>query len=381
MERFLLGKRKWLKNWVEDFNQSILMSIIDKYIIKKFLSTFFFMLGIVMLLSTVFDISERLGEFIDNKANFTDIILKYYVNFIIYYGNTFSALIIFLSVIWFTAKMAQDSEIIPLMFSGKPFTRILKPYFIAASFLVFLSLILNHLIIPKSNEIRLEFEEKYYRDQLIIENYHAQFPGENYVYFTSYVSDLNIVNDLRIEKWDEKGKLTYFLSAKTAQNIIGTKKWKLSNYYLRKTGYPKDTLTHGVNLDTTLTFKLEEIAMRNNNAETMNYKDLTTFIKQEKRKGNPHIADFEIMLHQRTSLPFATYVLTLMGVAVASRKKRGGIGINIAIGLLFVFIYIFSMQIATVAAKNVGFPPLIATWVPNILFGITGFIMYKLAPK
>lgn len=357
------------------------MNIIDKYIIKKFLTTFFFMLGVVMLFSTVFDISSRLGEFIDNKATVYAIVFQYYVNFIVYYGNTFSALIIFLSVIWFTAKMAQDSEIIPLLFSGKPFTRILRPYFIAATILALFSLVLNHFIIPRSNQIRLAFEEQYYRDRLFVENYHAEFPGNQIVYFGSYVSDLNIVNDLRIENWGKDGKISTFLSAKMARNKLGTNSWTIENFYIRKIGYPNDVIRNGSKLDTTFNFRIEEMAIRENRPETMTFSELKKFIAMEKRKGNPKIPDYEITLHQRTSLPFATYVLTLMGVAVASRKKRGGIGINIAIGLLFVFIYIFAMQIATVAAKNVGFPPLLATWVPNILFGIAGYIMYRLAPK
>lgn len=357
------------------------MSLIDKYIIKKFLSTFFFMLGVVMLFSTVFDISSRLGEFIDNNATISGIIFKYYANFIIYYGNTFSALIIFLSVIWFTAKMAQDSEIIPLMFSGKPFTRILKPYFIAATILVIISLLLNHFVIPRSNKVRLDFEEQYYRDRMFVENYHAQFPGNKIVYFTSYLSDENIVNDLKIEIWTKDGKPSHYIHAKTAMNTRGTHKWKLNNYYIRKIGNPRDDLKTGVSLDTVFNFTIEEMAIRENRAETMTFTELKKFIEMEKRKGNPKIPDYEIMLHQRTSLPFATYVLTLMGVAVSSRKKRGGIGINIAIGLLFVFIYIFTMQVTTVAAKNLGFPPIIAVWVPNALFGIMGYIMYRLAPK
>jgi lipopolysaccharide export system permease protein len=357
------------------------MNIIDKYIIKKFLTTFFFMLGIVMLFSTVFDISSRLSEFIDNNATISGIIFKYYANFVVYYGNTFSALIIFLSVIWFTAKMAQDSEIIPLMFSGKPFTRILRPYFVAATILVILSLFLNHFVIPRSNKIRLDFEEQYYRDRMFVENYHAQFPGNMIVYFSSYLSDENIVNDLKIEIWSNDGKPSQFIYAKTAMNTIGTQKWKLNNYYVRKIGKPHDDLKFGAALDTILNFTIEEMAMRDNRAETMTFTELKKFIEMEKRKGSPKIPDYQIMLYQRTSLPFATYVLTLMGVAVSSRKKRGGIGINIAIGLLFVFIYIFTMQVSTVAAKNLGFPPIIAVWVPNFIFGILGFTMYRLAPK
>ena len=338
------------------------------------------MLGIVMLFSMVFDISSRLSEFIENKASFYDIIFKYYLNFIIFYGNTFAALIVFLSVIWFTAKMAQDSEIIPLMFSGKPFIRLLFPYFIGATILVVFSFINNHFILPKSNSVRLAFEEQFYRDRMFVENYHAQFPGNKTVYFSSYLSDDNIVNDLRIEQWIN-GKPELFISARTAINKIGTHSWTLNNFFIRKIGYPNDTIRTGIKLDTTFNFKIDEMAIRDSRVETMSFTELRNFIKAEKRKGNPNVPIFEIKLHERTSLPFASYVLTLMGVSVSSRKKRGGIGINIAIGLFFVFVYIFTMQVTSVAAEKIGFPPFLAVWIPNIIFAIFGLIMYKKAPK
>ena len=163
---------------------------IDRYIIKKFLGTFFFMLGLIMLLSVVFDISEKLSEFISNKAPLNDIFFKYYVTFVLYYGNTFSSLIIFLSVIWFTAKMAQDTEIIPIWFSGRPVSRFLRPYFIGATILTVLSLILNHFIVPRTNKVRLAFEEKYYRDVLTVDNYQAEYPGNELVYFSNYSDNI-----------------------------------------------------------------------------------------------------------------------------------------------------------------------------------------------
>jgi len=236
-----------------------------------------------MLFSMVFDISSRLSEFIENKATFYDIIFRYYLNFIVYYGNTFSALIVFLSVIWFTAKMAQESEIIPLMFSGKPFIRIMYPYFIGATILVVISIINNHFILPRSNKVRLAFEEQYYRDRIFVENYHAQFPGNKTVYFSSYLSDENIVNDLRIEQWD-KHKPTLFISAKSAVNEIGTQKWTLHNYFIRKIGNPNDTIRTGVKLDTTFNFKVEEMAIRDNRMETMTYSELSKFMKWKKEK-------------------------------------------------------------------------------------------------
>ncbi|MFM1809702.1 MAG: hypothetical protein RLZZ382_927, partial [Bacteroidota bacterium] len=150
-----------------------MLSILDKYIIRKFLSTFFFMLGIIMLFAMVFDISEKLSEFISNNAPVSAIIFEYYLSFLLFHGNMFSSMIIFISVIWFTAKLAQDTELIPMWFSGKPIARFIRPYMIAATLLMLLSLLLNHFIVPNANKLRLGFEEKYYRDVMMVENYHA----------------------------------------------------------------------------------------------------------------------------------------------------------------------------------------------------------------
>lgn len=346
------------------------------------------MLGIIMLLAMVFDISEKLSELIGNKAPVKAIIFDYYLNFLVFYGNTFSSMIIFVSVIWFTAKMAQDSEIIPMMFSGRPFTRIMRPYMIAATILMLVSLLLNHFIVPISNQKRLDFEERFYRDRIYVENFHAEFPGHQHVYFDNYASDEGVVYGLKIENWTKDRQLNSFLYATSATNISGTNKWKLNGYYVRniepnsknKDAVP-DHLIAGNVKDTSFQFKIEELAIRDNRAETMSYSELKEFISKEKAKGSGSVPVYEIELYRRTSYPFATYVLTLIGVAVSSKKSRGGIGANIAIGLGFVFIYIFAMKVTTVAAINVGLSTQLAVWIPNILFGIVGLYLYKIAPK
>ncbi len=373
-----------------------MLKILDRYIIRKFLTTFFFMLGVIMLLAMVFDLAERLSDFIENKAPVSAIITDYYLNFLVFYGNTFSSLIVFISVIWFTAKMAQETEIIPILNSGRPFTRMLRPYMIAATVLMMMSFVLNHFVIPRSNRVRLEFEEKYYRDNLFIENYQAEFPNNEFVHFTNYVADAKLVNELEIQKFNEDGELVRFLKVRSAIGVPGTTKWKLVDYFERIVTPPvevtnelgekelrfiNDTIIESHGKDTVFQFKIEELAQRDNIAEAMTYTELTEFIDKERKKGNALVPSFEIELYQRTSYPFATYVLTLIGVSVSSRKKRGGIGINIAIGLLFVFIYIFAMKVTTVAAIKVGFPAAFAVWIPNFLFGIIAYFLYRIAPK
>ncbi|MCT4560995.1 MAG: LptF/LptG family permease [Crocinitomicaceae bacterium] len=358
-----------------------MLSILDKYIIRKFLTTFFFMLGVIMLLSMVFDISERLGEFIDNQAPMVDIFSQYYVNFILYYGNTYSSMIIFLAVIWFTAKMAQDTEIIPILNSGRPFNRFLRPYMIAATILTVISLILNHLILPSSNKARLDFEEAYYRVAHHVEDYHAEFPGNRVLYFSSFQATDSVINDFVLEKWTADNKLSYILKSRYAKNVSGTNKWILTDYFERKCREDGDEIIEGKEGEFTFDFKVDDMAARENIVEAMNYSELKDFIRREREKGSPNITKYEIELYQRTSLPFATYVLTIIGVSVASRKKRGGIGVNIAIGLGLVFVYIFAMRIMAVSAVNVGFPTIIAVWVPNLLFCIVAYLLYKRAVR
>lgn len=358
-----------------------MIKILDRYIIRKFLSTFFFMLGVIMILSIVFDLSERLSEFIENQAPLSAIVRDYYLNFILFYGNTFSSMIIFVSVIWFTAKMAQETEIIPILNSGKPFRRFLRPYMIAATILMVISLVMNHFILPISNRVRLNFENEFYRDAINVEDYHAEYPGNQVVYFTSFIAEKNSVSDFVVEKWDAKNNLTHLLKARYASNVEGTNSWHLNDYYERRVAYPNDEIHIGKAKDTVFQFKLNEMVQRDNIAEAMTYNELKEFIERERLKGSGKVPMYEIELHQRTSYPFATYVLTIIGVAVSSRKKRGGIGINIALGLGIIFIYIFAMKVTTVAAMNIGFPASIAVWVPNVLFGFIAYLLYRFAQK
>lgn len=344
------------------------MSVIDRYIIKKFLATFFFMLGIIMLFATVFDVSEKLSEFISNKAPIEGIIFEYYFNFILFYGNMFSSMIVFLSVIWFTSKMASDTEIVPILFSGKPILRFYRPYMIAATILMLFSLFMNHVVVPDANKKRLDFENKYYRNMLVVEDYNAEFPNNQHVYFNIYLESENRASNFIIQEFDENKNIKYLLKARYAKNVKNSYQWTFEDYYEKTFDKPKGILKTGFKKDTILPFKMEEMTHRENIAESMNFFELKEMIEREELKGSDRIPFYKIEFYQRTSYPFAAYILTILGVTVSSRKKRGGIGKNIAIGLLFVFVYIFSMKMMTVSAVNLGVSVPFAVWVPNILF-------------
>ncbi len=358
-----------------------MLSIIDRFILRKFLTTFFFMLGIIMMFSMVFDISDKLSEFISNKAPISDIIFDYYLNFIFFYGNLFSSMIIFISVIWFTSKMAQTSEITALRFSGISIFRYYKPYFLGATFLMIISLIFNHFISPNANKKRIEFEEKYYNQELKVKDYNADYPNNQSVNFSNYSNFEGKIHNFSLIRWNEKKEVVYFLKARYAMNLSGTKNWQLFDYYEKYISFPKGKLKFGSKKDTIFSFGIDEMENRINIAEMLTSSDLKKLISQEKLKGSKNVSLYQIEFHQRTSYPFAAYILTSLGFSVASRKKRGGMGINIAIGLGFVFIYIFTMKLITVASLNLGFPPILAVWTPNVLFGIIAFFFFRFSQK
>ena len=334
------------------------------------------MILVVMTISVIFDLSERLQEFIERKAPVSAIFKDYYLNFVFYYANMFSSLILFISVIWFTSKMAQNSEIIPMLNSGKPRVRLLRPYMIATSFIVFVSLIMNHFVLPDANKKRLEFEEEYYRIRMVVSNYYADLNPKETLFFRFYNSDDGFLEAFGMTLRNDEGKIEKYVSA-TRAYYKGNNTWRLDNYLIRNVGDLDDQIVHGDSIDTTFTFAIEDLAYRDNIVETMNFNQIQDFIAREKTKGKKEVAEYELKMHQRTSYPFAAFVLTLIGFSVSSRKSRGGIGVHLAIGLAFVFVYIFSMQVTSVAAINVGFPTLLASWLPNMIFGVFALGLYR----
>lgn len=334
------------------------------------------MILVVMVISVIFDLSERLQEFIERKAPVSQILADYYLNFVFYYANMFSSLILFISVIWFTSKLAQNSEIIPMLNSGKPRGRLLRPYMIATSFIVFVSLIMNHFILPDANKKRLAFEEEYYRIRMVVSNYYADLNPNETIFFRFYNSDDGYLEAFGMTLRNGEGKVEKYVSAKRAFNK-GDMQWRLENYLVRNVGNLDDQMFYGDSIDTTFSFVIEDLAYRDNIVETMDYNQIREFIAREKTKGSVAVASHELKMHQRTSYPFAAFVLTLIGFSVSSRKSRGGIGVHLAIGLAFVFVYIFSMQVTSVAAINVGFPTFLASWLPNIVFGVFALGLYR----
>ncbi len=359
------------------------MKKLDLYIIKKFLGTFFFILAVIMSIAIVFDVSEKLEKLLKNEAPFDQIIFKYYFNFVLYYGNLFSSLLIFLAVLLFTSQMAQRTEIVAILAGGVSFKRFLYPYFIASSILVAISLFFTHYQLPLANKNRLEFENEFIKKRYRIKdkNLHRQIGDGTIAYFQSFSADSYYGSKFSLEKWSEEGELTYKLLAERARYDSITGHWEIINYYIREIDGEKENLTRGSKFDTILPLKPTDFGQRLNVASSMPTGELNKFIEEERKKGSDKTIHFEIEKHQRTSYPIATYILTIIGVSIASRKSRGGIGAHLAFGVLIAVSYIFAMKVTTVAATNAGLDPLLAVWLPNAAYAILGIYLYTKAQK
>ena len=356
---------------------------LDIYIIKKFLGTFFFTLLMVICVIIVFDISEKLEDFLKNNAPMKAIIFDYYLNLVPYLANMLSPLFIFIAVIFFTSKMASNSEIVAILSGGVKFNRFLRPFLICAFLLSGLSYYLNNFLIPAANKDRLDFEEVYYRNKLrnFSKDIHIKIDDGTFIYMSNFVVDLNLGNNFSLEKFNTNGELSYKLLSDNAKWDTTTNQWMVTNFVEREINGLEETVNSGAKKYLDINLKPEEFKRRTNYIIAMDYFELNDFIEEQKFKGSQQVVLYEVEKHQRIAYPFATFILTLIGVSISSRKVRGGIGLHIGLGLLVSFSYILFMRVSSTFAINSGMPVILAVWIPNIIYSLLAFYLMKKAPK
>jgi lipopolysaccharide export system permease protein len=359
------------------------LMILDWYIIRKFLGTFFFTIVLIVSIAVVFDLSERIDDFLENNAPLSKIIFDYYLNFIPYFAVLFSPLFTFISVIYFTSRMAYNTEIIAILSSGVSFKRLLVPYFISALALMLFAFTLNNYVIPHANARKLAFEETYYHKSPKVvreRNIHKQIEPGIFIYLESFNTLSNSGRKFSMEKFKDD-KLVSKLFSDEIQWDSTKNKWHIRNYYIRDFDRESQKITQGREADTTINISPEVFRRRDNAVEAMNLGELNQFIKEQKMQGAPDIDLYLIEKHRRFSFPFSAFILTLIGVSVSSKKVKGGIGMQLGIGLLISFAYIVFMQFSSQFAISGAFSPFIASWIPNVLFAIIAVFIYRLAPR
>lgn len=355
---------------------------IDWYIFRKFIVTFFIALLLIIGIVIIFDISEKIDNFVKTQAPLKEIIFNYYINFIPYFINMFSPLFVFITVIFFTSKMAGDSEIIAILCGGVSYARMLCPYMVAAGIIALLSLMLNLFVIPTANQERLKFENEYVKHRsLNTRSIHYQIDPGTFVYVESYSTWNNTAYKFTLESVRDN-KLVSKLSAESAVWDSVTTGWKLRNCFVRDySSGLSDKVEVYKEIDTVINLKREDFYRNKATVETLPYRDLRSLIKTQKMRGDANVMYAEIEEHTRFALPFSAFILTIMGVTLSSRKKRGGIGWNLAVGIALAFSYILFLKFSQMFVYTGTMSAAMALWLPNIIFaGITA-VLYRLAQK
>jgi lipopolysaccharide export system permease protein len=359
------------------------LKILDIYIIRKFLSTFLLAIALILAIVVIFDLTEKIDDFIESEAKLNVILFDYYLNFIPYFGVLFASLFAFIAVIYFTSRMAYNTEIIAILNSGMSFRRFLMPYFISAVLIASLSFYLSDQVIPGANKVKLDFEEQYVRKRPIsfsTKDFHRQIEPGIYVYLHSYSNVSKVGYQFTIEKFEE-GELVSKMVADQIRWDTTVNKWRARRYYIRTIDGLHETIEEGKQIDTTLAMHPDDFKMRLTIVETMSLKELDEFIAKQRMQGETNVTSHLIERHNRIAFPFSTFVLTLIGVAVSSRKMRGGIGLQIAIGVVISFTYILFTQFSKQFAIGGLLPAVAAVWLPNVFFLIIALFLMRLAPR
>lgn len=353
------------------------MKILDWYIVKKFLGTFFFTIVLILAIAIVLDFNEKMDNFEEHQAPTWEII-KYYLNYIPYFANLFAPLFIFVACIFFTSKIAGDSEVIAMLASGMSFNRLLKPYMLSATILGVLTFALNSFVIPLTSIPRIEFLNTYYKDKQVKSKLNNQFMVEPglVMYLHRFETTRNSGTHFALERYDNNMKLTSRLTARTAK-FEGNNKWHLDNWNIRDINADGETLRSGLQMDTIIAIGPEDIIFQKNDFEKMTTPQLNAYIDKQRARGTGNIQVFEIEFHKRFAALATSFILTLIGVSLSSRKIRGGMGVNLGIGLVLAFVYILFQTVSSSFAVSGDMPVLLAVWLPNIVFSGIAIYLYK----
>ena len=358
------------------------IKILDKYIFKKFILTFIIAILLIIGIVIIFDISEKIEQFVTNQAPLRAIIFDYYVNWVPYFMNMFSPLFVFLTVIFFTSKMAANSEIIAILSSGVSYHRMMVPYLAGAAVIAMVSLGLNLFVIPRANRDRVAFENQYVKKRdTYVKDVHYQIAPGQFVYVESFSPWNNTAYRMTLESVEDnklKSKLT--CESATWDSTAGA--WTLRQYFIRDyIDGLQDRIHSGPVRDTVIDLNISDFYRNSKTVETLPHKALNALIATQKMRGDSNVMYAQIEKNNRFSLPFSAFILTIMGVSLSSRKRRGGTGWNIAIGIGLSFSYILFMKFSQMFVFTGSLSATVALWIPNLLFTIVTAVLYKLAPK
>jgi lipopolysaccharide export system permease protein len=360
------------------------MKLLDKYILKKFLTTFFFVVMILVSVICVIDFTEKNDDFIKTQPPASAIIVDYYLNLFPYWANMLSPITVFIATVFVTAKLAAHTEIIAILSSGVSFRRLMVPYVIGAALIGLMTFGLIGWVIPNANKTRVAFELKYIKNPFYFSdrNIHIKVAPRTYVYMESYSNQSNVGYQFTMEDIDiNNTKMSRKLSAERVSWQPEKENWKIENYTLRTFNGMNETISHGQSLDTIINLSPKDFSNTYGLNETLTLTELQNFINELRERGADNVETYLIEKYERFTYPFAIVILTIIGVILSARKARGGTGGQIALGFALAFVYILFVIVSRSLAQGGGMDPLMATWMPNTIFSFVGLILYKTVPR
>ena len=361
------------------------MKRIDRYIIAKFLGTYFFSIVLIISIGVVFDFNENIDRFTESQAPWRAIVMDYYLNFIPYYANLFSALFVFISVIFFTTKLADRSEIIAMISAGISRGRLLLPYMISAAIIAAMTFYLGAEVIPRSSVKRLAFENTYkkrIKNPTYAEKVQLQVDTGVIAYMEHFDGVSKTGIHFSLDKFENK-KLVSHLSANTVQydTLSDVRyQWHLRDVTVRELRGMREKITHYNQMDSVIRMEPRDFLFIRNQQETMTNAELKDYIEKQRNRGSGNLSIFEVEYHKRFASPFAAFILSTIGMSLSSRKRKGGMGFSLGIGIALSATYILLQGISATFSTNAGMHPALAAWMPNILYSIIAIWLYKRAP-
>lgn len=358
------------------------MKKLDRYILKQFLGTFTFTLILILLISVVFDVSEKIDDFYRREAPLDAILGDYYLNFIIHYGLLFSALFTFIAVIISTSKLANNTEIVAILNCGLSLKRVLYPYFVGALVIAGVSFYLNNWVLPSTNQTRLDFEQEYIRFKKSErhKNIHRQISPDNYIYLESYNTGKQKGFRFTHEIFEEDQLASKYKADFITWDTL-EQKWLAESYNYRVLEEDGELIERGSSQFKDFGFKPEELVYLKNSTNLMTLPELHTFIDKEKERGAENIHYYYLDLYQRYATPFTTFILTLIGFSLAIHKKRGGIGVNLVYGFVLTTLFILFQKVSITFTTNSDLSPIFAICLPNIIFGTFAYYLFRKANR
>ena len=375
-----LLKRSWnIPRWMKKKP----LKRLDRYIIVKFLGTYFFAIALIISIAVVFDINENIDRFINNRAPLKAIIFDYYLNFIPYYTNLFSPLFVFIAVIFFTSKLAENSEIIAMFSTGMSFKRLMYPYMISAACIALVTYVLSTEVIPTGSVTRLRFESIYKKKKsdTYARNIQLEVDSGVIAYMERYEDYNKTGYRFSLDKFESHQLVSHMTARRITYDTTAVHKWTVRDYMIREMKGMKETITRRDRLDTIINMEPQDFLITRGQQETMTSPQLHSYIQKQKQRGFANIKIFEVEYHRRIATSFAAFILTVIGVSLSSQKRKGGMGLHLGIGIALSFSYILFQTISSTFAINGNVPASIAVWIPNVLYLFIAIYLYRKAPK